>query len=181
MERLLLFTVLKPQGIKGDLKIKYYADNFDVLKGIKKVYLDNEKEYVIKKIRDDSNDFAIIYLEGCDTRNDAELLRNKSFYADKKDIKKRKDSFFISDLIGLDIYFKGEKIGVVTNVTNGNVDMFEYKSIDGRIGHFPFLKVLEIDIDLDKNSLTISSDKFLEVLYLEDWHFNPIPRYVCPS
>ena len=41
MDKLLIGTVLKPQGIRGELKIKNYTDDFYAISALKEVFIDN--------------------------------------------------------------------------------------------------------------------------------------------
>ncbi|MBQ9781803.1 MAG: 16S rRNA processing protein RimM, partial [Clostridia bacterium] len=80
MEKILIGTVLKPHGIKGELKIKYFADSFASIKNCKVVFIDG-KEYKVTKLKLDSGDFAFLGLDGVIDRNMSELFRNKEVYA----------------------------------------------------------------------------------------------------
>ena len=87
MEKLEVFEVVKPQGIKGELKARILADSFESINKIKKIYDQNGQEYLVKSIKNAFQGFAFLSLDKITTRNDAELYRNVIFYADKKDIK----------------------------------------------------------------------------------------------
>ena len=99
MEKLACFTVVKPQGIKGELKARILADGIYSVQGIKKLYTEDGNEYGVVKIKDAFSGFAFITLQSIATRNDAELLRGVTFYAPKNSIKKAKDEYFITDII----------------------------------------------------------------------------------
>lgn len=167
MERLLIAETLKPQGIKGEIKVKLYTDGFFAVKGIKTVYDGDGNEYTVKNFKDATGGFAILSLDGIVTRNDAEFLRGKLFYADKKAIKKDANAFFISDLIGVKVFAGDNEIGVIENITKSNVDIFELSLLSGKKCWFPFLKKLEYVIDLDKKLMTVNQQIFSEVAYYE--------------
>ena len=42
-DRLIVGTILKPQGIRGELKVKPYTDAPEDFKGFKNLYLDGEQ------------------------------------------------------------------------------------------------------------------------------------------
>ena len=50
MEKLTVATVLKPQGIRGELKVKALCDSAEDLKGLKRVYLSGV-EYAVLSVR----------------------------------------------------------------------------------------------------------------------------------
>ncbi|MBO7214518.1 MAG: 16S rRNA processing protein RimM [Clostridia bacterium] len=168
MEKIICFTVVKPQGIKGELKAKILADGFESVKSIKTLYDDSGKAYSVTKIRDGFGGFAFITLETCQSRNDAELFRNVDFFVEKSKIKKAKDEFFIADLIGMSVYVDDELSGSVADIISSNVDMFEIKGVDGKRWYFPFLKSLEISVDLKEKKISVKKEKLEGVRYCED-------------
>ena len=168
MEKLACFLVVKPQGIKGELKAKILADNFDSVKSIKKLYDESGKEYTLSKVKDAFGGFAFLSIKNIVTRNDAELYRNFLYYAEKSSINKAKNDFFISDLIGLEVVVSGDSIGRVCDVIKSNVDMFDIDLFSGKKAYFPFLNSLEIKVDLSAKKLRIEKDKLDGVIFYED-------------
>ncbi len=168
MEKIICFNVVKPQGIKGELKVRILADGFYSIKNVKTVYDANGKSFSVLKIRDAFSGFAFLTIEGVSTRNDAELFRGVDFYVSKDQINKKKDEFFISDIIGLKVMVDGEDQGTVSDVIQASVDMFEIKTKNGKKWYFPFLKSLEIEFDFDARTLSISKEKLDGVKYCED-------------
>ncbi len=167
MEKLEVFEVVKPQGIKGELKARILGDSIYSVNKIKTIYDVDGKEYLVKNVKDAFGGFAFISLNGIVTRNDAELLRGKIFSANKSDIKKDKSSYFISDLKGLRIIVDGEEFGVVLDVLQSNVDMFKIQLLNGNIAYFPFLKILNPKVDLDNKTINVEGDKLKDVIYYE--------------
>ena len=166
MEKLEVFEIVKPQGIKGELKARILADNFLSVNKIKTIYDENGKEYLVKNIKDATSNFAFILLGGIITRNDAELYRGKIFYANKNDIKRPKNSYFICDLIGLKVVAK-EEVGEILDVIQSNVDMFKIKLFSGKIAYFPFLKELNPIVDFETKTLTVDYEKLKGYIYYE--------------
>ncbi len=116
MEKILVATILKPHGIKGDMKIKFFADDFSSIAKIKTFYLESGEEYEVISLKLDGQDFAFLHLKGVNDRDTSESMRGLNLYADKGAIKKNKTSFFIADLIGLQVYINGELFGKVEDV-----------------------------------------------------------------
>lgn len=168
MEKLACFTVVKPQGIKGELKARILADGIYSVQGIKKLYTEDGNEYGVVKIKDAFSGFAFITLQSIATRNDAELLRGVTFYAPKNSIKKAKDEYFITDIIGMKVFVSGEEIGSVKDVIQSNVDMFEIKLFSGKSAYFPYLKKLDVKLDFNKNILSVEKEVLDGVIYYED-------------
>ncbi len=167
MEKLEVFEVVKPQGIKGELKVRILADSILSVNKIKCIYDNKGNTFTVKLIKDAGVGFAFLTLDGILTRNDAELLRGVIYYAEKGDIKKTKTSYFITDLIGLSVYADGEEIGVIKDVLKGNVDMFVLSDKDGKTLYIPYLKQLNPLVDLQSKTLTVDGEKLKDVIYYE--------------
>ncbi|MBE5743803.1 MAG: 16S rRNA processing protein RimM [Clostridiales bacterium] len=167
MEKIICFNVVKPQGIKGEVKARILADGFSSIKNVKNVYDANGKLYKVLKIRDAFSGFAFLMLEGISDRNTAELFRGVDFYVEKNKINKKDDEFFISDIIGLKVLVDGEDQGTVLDVIQASVDMFEIVN-NGKKWYFPFLKSLEIVFDFNAKTLSVSKEKLDGVKYSED-------------
>ena len=71
-------TILKAQGIKGEVKMASLFDNAFLL-SLKTVFID-DKTYQVKKIRSDGK-FLYVLLDGVNDRNQAEELRGKMVFA----------------------------------------------------------------------------------------------------
>ena len=83
MERLIIGEVLKPQGIRGELKIKTFTDSPEDVKAFGTVYIDGTA-YKILSFRVDGSGAAYIGLRGIPDRNAAELFRGKKIEGDRK-------------------------------------------------------------------------------------------------
>ncbi len=169
MEKIEVLEVVKPQGIKGELKVRILADGFFSVSTLKKVYFKSGKEVRVKSVKDAFKGFAYILLDGVLTRNDAELLRAQKLYALKDDIKKSNTQYFIVDLVGLTAYdYNSEIIGTVSDVLKGSVDMFVIKMQNGKTAYVPHLKKLNPIINLQDKTLKFLSEELKDVIYYED-------------
>ena len=168
MEKLEVFECVKPQGIKGELKVKVLADDAYAVSKIKVLNCSNGKDYSVGYIKPVADNFAFLKLNEISTRNDSELMRGTIFYADKNAIIKDKNAYFIKDLIGLDVFSDGDKIGVITDVIKSNVDMIKVLLIGGNIAYFPHLKVLNPKVDLPNKKFVVDGEKLKDVIYYEN-------------
>ena len=125
-------------------------------------------EYTVNSIKNAFNGFAFLSVSSVVTRNDAELFRGVTFYVQKSAINKAKTDYFISDLIGLNVVVDDSVLGVVEDVIKASVDMFEIKLLSGKKAYFPFLKSLDIKIDLEVGTLSTTNDKLSGVIFYED-------------
>ena len=115
--------VVNTHGFKGDIKMQTWSDTPAVCTKLKALYRKVGNDYQKYNIQKSSvhKGHALIKFEGIDDFDSANLLRDVVFYADRNDIKINKDTFFIADLIGLEV------IDVDTNVSYGKLkDVLQY-------------------------------------------------------
>ncbi len=144
--------VLKPQGLKGELKCSALIENVDLFSRIKKIYCENKEYKVISGIY--RLGFVYICLENINNIEIAEKFRNKIFYIDKNDFGVlEKDSYFIDDLINLKLFDeKNQYIGDILDVENyGATDILIVKEKDSCFS-VPFLNKIFPKIDIQNGS-----------------------------
>ena len=112
--------ITKPQALKGEFRVKPY-NNLKQFKKLNSILMDN-REFKIEKVtlRDT---FVIMKVEGVDSCEDAELLRNASVFADIE--LDNNDNF---DLVGFSVIVDDEEIGEILEVNNyGSKDIISIK------------------------------------------------------
>lgn len=160
-------AVAKPQGIKGELKIRLFADDFASVKNIKKVEI-NSVEYAVASFRSAGGEEAILKLDGIDDRNFAETLRMKEVYAERTEISVKKGNYFISDVLGCKLMLSsGKEIGEITEIVSGNVDYYYLSTAEGK-AVFPMLKILNPIYDIDGETVTVNAESFTQVVMYEN-------------
>ena len=151
MQKLLIGRVVKPQGIKGEVKVLLLTDGFFSVKNLKEAYI-GDKLYKINSIKDAGVPCAFLGLQGVTDRNAAEALRGAEVYADKSLINKDKNAYFIEDLIGLTLYAGEDKIGTIQDVIKSNVDMFVICGVESAGGNDGENEAVEETENDDKTS-----------------------------
>lgn len=161
-DKLNVATVLKPQGIRGELKVKVLCDDADDLKDLKRVFIDGE-DFAVLSVRG-QGDFAFITLKGVFDRNAAELLRGKDIDALREDLPPLpEDRFYIADLTGCKVVASsGETIGEVTSVTPARTDIYYLKTPAGEVSFAAAKGVIE-SVDVIKKIITVNKKRFEEV------------------
>lgn len=154
--------ILKPQGIKGEVKALPLTNVLAVFKSIKNASVGG-KDMAIEKISMRQG-FLYIKFKDINTRNDAELLRNQSIKISKDILEnfKEEDEFLIDDLIGMVIYDeKGALVGQIVEVINyGSSDIFIMEK-EGRQMQVPFVEGV---FEKEGDSLIANSEKLKEVM-----------------
>lgn len=154
--------IVNTYGIKGQLKIVPYTDNIKRFEKLKKIYI-NEKEYLIENVKYIKN-IVILKLQGINTIEQAEEYRNLYIYIDKKDaIKLPKDTYFIRDLIGIEVYTNdGEKLGIIDDIfKTGSNDVYVVRNSLGKQILLPAISSVIEKIDLENKKVIVNLIKGL--------------------
>jgi 16S rRNA processing protein RimM len=122
----LIGYILKPQGIKGEVKVNPVSPDPERYRRLEKVYIqtkDNTQTYSIQKVRV-ADRFVFLKLSGIDSRGEAELLRGAEILITANDlIQPSPDEYFVHDLVGCQVItvdgdLVGKLIGVVQLSSN---------------------------------------------------------------
>ena len=159
--------IVKPQGIRGELKVMPLTDDVKRFKQLKSVLIDGVT-YKVLGARP-SIDSVFILLDGVTDRNVAETFRNKFLCVKKQDaVALPKGSYFIVDIEGCKLYDENGEIGTVREVTSAKTDYFTVDTVDNRVLRFPFLKDLIIKIDTDSKEIYVKGERLKEISVYED-------------
>ncbi len=162
MEKLTVATVLKPQGIRGELKVKALCDSAEDLKGLKRVYLSGV-EYAVLSVRA-QGEVGYISLKGVFDRNAAELLRGKDIEALRSDMPALPEgTYYIADLTDCEVITTGgEYIGKVVSVTPARTDIYTLETPKGQVSFAAAEGVIE-EVDVGTKKITVDKKRFKEV------------------
>ncbi len=154
--------IVKPQGIKGEVKALPLTNVLAVFKSLKNAFI-GEKEMEIEKISLRQG-FLYIKFKNINTRNDAELLRNSMIKIDKNLLEESKgeDEFLIDDLIGMVLYDQqGNLVGQIIDTENyGFCDIFIIEK-EGRRYQAPYVDDVFIK---DGDKLVVDGEKLKEIM-----------------
>ena len=116
--------ILKPRGLKGELKVEILYNRPQIFNDLKEVYLDGNKYPVVKSSV--QNGFAYLNLQDITVIEKAERFRNKLVQVKADSLQLAADEVLSTDLIGFAVVHNGKKIGTVKAVENyGAGDFFE--------------------------------------------------------
>lgn len=167
MADILIGAVLKPQGIKGEVKVKAYSDDLDRFLHYKKFTVDG-KELVVEKGRSDGN-FCYIKFVGTNTMNDAELLRNKKLYIDEEMLDEPgDDEYYYVELEESKIYIDGKESGKVIYVNDQTRNVIIECELNGKKAYFPLVKKVIERFDRSNRILYLKNKELNEVTVFED-------------
>ena len=141
-------------GIKGEVKVTPFTDDINRFDSLEKVYVKTKKEeklYNIENVRYHKN-MVLLKLENVNTMEDAEMLRNAFLEIDREEaIPLEKGTYFIADLIGLDVYTdEQEFLGKVEDIYNtGSNDIYVVKNELGKQKLLPGIEEVIKEVKLD--------------------------------
>ena len=163
MKRLLIGEVLKPQGIRGELKVKAFTDYPEDIKAFGTVYIDN-LPYKILSFRVGGDGAAYIGLRGIPDRNAAELFRGKTLEGNREDAPELNEGqYYIIDILGLRCETEeGELLGIVKNISNLSSDVYTIEK-EGKEILFPAVKGVVLSVDVANGKIVVDKKRFAEV------------------
>lgn len=149
--------IVAVQGLKGEVRVDYWCDSPDFFCEFDKLYFNKGKEEVIIERARPHKNIVIAKIEGIDTVEEAEKLRNKILYMDREDVVLPEGSYFVQDLIGLSVIDNetGELYGTLDSVSNtGANDVYTIKK-DDKEYLIPAIPDVVIKTDLDNEKMYI--------------------------
>ena len=163
MKRLIIGEVLKPQGIRGELKVKTFTDFPEDVKEFGVVYID-EVPYKILSFRVGNDGAAYMGLRGIPDRNAAELFRGKKLEGNREDAPPLEEGrHYIVDVLGLTCETEeGEVLGVVKDIVNLASDVYTLEK-DGKKILFPSVNGVIVRFDIEGGKLIVNKQKFDEM------------------
>ena len=157
--------MLKPQGIRGEIKVMPHTDSPDDICGFSQVIIGDEK-YKVLACRA-AGGFAYLTLRGVADRNAAELLRGKSVLADRAESPALpEDRVYIADLIGCAVITEqGEELGKVLNVTPARTDIYTISCGEKQV-LFAAAEGVIVSIDEEAGKIVVNAERFRQVATL---------------
>ena len=163
MKRLLIGEVLKPQGIRGELKVKAFTDSPEDIKAFGTVYIEN-LPYKILSFRVGADGAAYIGVRGIPDRNAAELFRGKKIEGNREDAPELNEGqYYIIDILGLRCETEeGELLGTVKSISNLATDVYTIEK-EGKEILFPAVKGVVLSVDVANGKIVVDKKRFAEV------------------
>lgn len=164
--------ITKPQGVRGELKLRPITCDFERFDGLKVAYLKRGDTYeeVHLTVNRISPDAVFFNMEGIDDRNAAERMRGEMLYIDREHaVELDEDSTFICDLIGLKgILSDGRDLGTLKDVMQpGGNDVYVFQGPMGEV-LVPALRSVVDKVDLDAGEIHLNAARFDEVAVLDE-------------
>ena len=170
-EYMMIGEVLKPQGLRGECKIKPYAADISMFETWTTLYLEDKGAWTplpfsLRRIHDG---YVYAVLGDCRSIEDAERLRGARLYVDRAHAAPLEDGAdYIADLIGCRaVDEQGRELGTLTDVLQlGPVDTWVFSG--SRPFMAPALKTVFPEVLAGEKLIRVQSDRLEEVAVFED-------------
>ena len=170
-----LGRLMKPHGVKGDIRVEYYAESPDLLE---KPLMLRAGRFAPRPVRVREwhlwKDQLILSIEGCNDRSQAEQMRGQELLIDASFLPEAEDDEpYLRDLIGLSVRLEdGSTIGVLEDVSfPASQEIWHIRTPESEGGHeilFPAVPEFVSDIDLSTGNVTIVPPAGLLEIYCGD-------------
>lgn len=163
METTLIGKILKPFGIKGELRVEVMTDFVEERFHVGQTVLIEGQEFEIASVRPHQGKLLISFKDYQDI-NLVEDWRNLEIRFPKQERHKLKENeFYFDQLIGLDVYIEHEKQGLVSDMYDMPAQpLMQIRLEDGQEVFVPFVKQFVEEVDIEKKQIHI---KWMEGLW----------------
>ncbi|MEM9074462.1 MAG: ribosome maturation factor RimM [Myxococcota bacterium] len=152
-------AVIKPHGLRGEVRVHPYNPESQIWGGLKTVYLQPEggelRPYKVIRGRSAAK-HAILELEGVVGRNEAEQLRGWEVSVSRDVLPPADDDeFYLVDLVGAAVVREGEQVGTVEKVLEyPSCLCLAVRSSDG-LREVPILEPWTVRLDVDAGEVEV--------------------------
>lgn len=153
--------IVNTNGLKGLLKINPFTDDITRFERLKTILVEHKKElleFEIESVRYQKKQ-VLLKLKGIDTIEEAEKYREDYLKINRnKEEKLPEDTYYIVDLIGLDIYTEnGELLGKLDDIfSTGSNDVYVVKNSEGKQILLPAISNVIKNIDLEQKKIVVN-------------------------
>jgi len=161
MEQLMeIGQIVNTYGIKGFLKVVPYTDDITRFEDLKSIYIQTKntlKTAIIEEVKYSKN-LVLLKLKGIDDINTAEIYKNCYIKIDRKDaVELPENSYFIVDLIGLNVYTDdGKELGNIIDVyPTGANDIYVVKDEMGKQVLLPAIGDVIKNVDIENKKMIV--------------------------
>lgn len=147
-------------GIKGFVKIVPFTDDLERFEELESVFVVKQKQLIemqIEEVKYHKN-LVLVKFKGIEDINMAEKYKGCYIKIKRENARKLpKDTYFIADLIGMDVYDEdGNLLGKVDDIFNNKShDVYVIKDDLGKQILLPSTKEVIKDVDVENNKIIV--------------------------
>ena len=171
-EYLMIGEITKPQGVRGEVKVRPCTCDPERFEGLERVYIQRGEGYAPLDITVNrlAPDAVFMNIAGVTDRDAAEKLRGTLLYIDRAHaVELDEDTTFIADLYGLHgLVDDGRDLGKLVDVMQpGGNDVYVFKGPLGEV-LVPALKSVVLAVDLEKGEMRLDGKRLNEVAVFDE-------------
>lgn len=151
--------IVGTHGVRGGLRVQSWCDSPEILCQFKNFFLKEQNNYSSIKVKSSKphGNVVIMELEGIASMDDAENLRGKVLYIERKALKLDEGQYLISDLIGVDVFDadSGASLGQISDISKTGANDVWHISYNDKEYLIPVINEVVISVDIDENKIVI--------------------------
>lgn len=160
MEQFLQVGVISStHGIRGEVKVFPTTDDPSRFKKLKKVLLDTGREQLELEVQSVKffKQFVIVKFKGIDNINDIEKYKGKGLFVPREDaVPLDEDEYYITDLIGMEVFTEDGRFGVVKDVMEtGANEVYIVDSDDHGEVLIPAIRQCVLDVNVEEKKMLV--------------------------
>jgi len=155
--------ILKPHGLKGEIKVLPYSIDPENFKQVQYIYTksdsNNEPQRHKVSAKRFQKHFIIAKLQNINNIEDAEALRNKEIHVDRNELpSNQEDEYYWFELIGLNVYNENEcLIGQVDSLIDNTAQPILVIKNNSEEYMVPFIDRFVKEVNLDNSKIVVKS------------------------
>ena len=157
--QLVVGRIGRAHGVRGDLFVEPFTDEPDKRFARNAQLKTSDDQFVTVHDSKWHSGKLVIHFQGYDDRTTAEGLRGLELFAevDPQELPTEEGEYYDRQLIGMDVILDGQVVALVNDVIHlPSQDLLEITMTDERKVLVPFVNEIVPDVDVAKNSLTIT-------------------------
>jgi len=152
-------------GVHGGIKVKSLSGELAHLVKLagQSVTLKREHEEEFKVVKAElKGQIAVLYFEGINSPEEVKLLTGSELWLTRRQAAAlANNEYYVADLIGLKVVFKGEVIAAVVAYSEAAHILLELKLNNGRPAYLPFIAHFVGKVDLNGGTIELLNDDCL--------------------
>lgn len=153
--------VIKPHGLKGEVKVLPFSGEFSSFKNFSSLYISQEiknpPKFEISRSRN-QKDHIVVKLEGIDSIDAAQELKGLTVFINKEELpEKGEDEYYWFELIGLDVFdMENRLIGKVKDIIDNTAQPILVIKNNSEEYLVPLVEKFVEEIDLHGSKIVIN-------------------------
>ncbi|WP_395462935.1 ribosome maturation factor RimM [Wolbachia endosymbiont of Cantharis cryptica] len=161
-----LGIITSPHGIKGAVKVKTFTEKPENI-SLYGELTSGDESYRINSVSIVSDNLVIATINGVNSRDEAELLRNKKLYIEKSKLSKLndEDEFYQGDLVNMEVRLENNELyGYIKSIYNfGSGDILEISVITTKKNiMLSFTKEIFPHINIKERYMVLNMPEFID-------------------